>query len=320
MLKIPDHQVAGHEAGAGKLGPLVDDSGRFYKPLQSGKRGAEEAAFYESFSSNTKVPEHIRKYFPTYYGTKVMKASTGVEHPHIVLQDLASTRVNPSIMDIKIDSRTWGPEASDAYIAKCLERDRESTSVTLGFRLSGLQVFINDESGFYKPNRDFIHKIGPDDVRVNLRKFVSSNPSEKLDTVPDCSLGSSVYGGTNGILAQFLPAKGDKLHDIYPTYTSHDQSMFINGFPCKNPSNISTYDFKNLLLSQKAFQLSKVGEMSRSRCNRLLSYFNMLSSVISDYNSTTAANIANPNTAAPQKETRSCVSTDVHVNVEFKKL
>ncbi|PWA59677.1 Inositol polyphosphate kinase [Artemisia annua] len=207
MLKIPDHQVAGHEAGAGKLGPLVDDSGRFYKPLQSGKRGAEEAAFYESFSSNTKVPEHIRKYFPTYYGTKVMKASTGVEHPHIVLQDLASTRVNPSIMDIKIGSRTWGPEASDAYIAKCLERDRESTSVTLGFRLSGLQVFINDESGFYKPNRDFIHKIGPDDVRVNLRKFVSSNPSEKLDTVPDCSLSSSVYGGTNGILAQLLELK-----------------------------------------------------------------------------------------------------------------
>ncbi|PWA97273.1 Inositol polyphosphate kinase [Artemisia annua] len=207
MLKIPDHQVAGHEAGAGKLGPLVDDSGRFYKPLQSGKRGAEEAAFYESFSSNTKVPEHIRKYFPTYYGTKVMKASTGVEHPHIVLQDLASTRVNPSIMDIKIGSRTWGPEASDAYIAKCLERDRESTSVTLGFRLSGLQVFINNESGFYKPNRDFIHKIGPDDVRVILRKFVSSNPSEKLDTAPDCSLASSVYGGTNGILAQLLELK-----------------------------------------------------------------------------------------------------------------
>ncbi|PWA96140.1 Inositol polyphosphate kinase [Artemisia annua] len=207
MLKIPNHQVAGHEASADKLGPLVDDSGRFYKPLQSGKRGAEEAAFYESFSSNTKVPEHIRKYFPTYYGTKVMKASTGVEHPHIVLQDLASTRVNPSIMDIKIGSRTWGPEASEEYIAKCLKKDRESTSVPLGFRLSGLRVFINDESGFYKPNRDFIRKTGPDDVRVILRKFVSSNSSEKLDTAPDCSLASSVYGGTNGILAQLLELK-----------------------------------------------------------------------------------------------------------------
>ncbi|GKA36424.1 germin-like protein subfamily 3 member 4 [Tanacetum coccineum] len=48
-----------------------------------------------------------------------------------------------------------------------------------------------------------------------------------------------------------LPANGDNLQDICPTYTSHDRSMFINGFPCKNPSNISTSDFKNLLLSQK---------------------------------------------------------------------
>ncbi|PWA96139.1 rmlC-like cupins superfamily protein [Artemisia annua] len=48
-----------------------------------------------------------------------------------------------------------------------------------------------------------------------------------------------------------LPANGDNLQDICPTYTSPDQSMFVNGFPCKNPSNISTSDFKNLLLSQK---------------------------------------------------------------------
>ncbi|KAI5329185.1 hypothetical protein L3X38_028582 [Prunus dulcis] len=35
MLKVPDHQVAGHQAGDGKLGPLTDDSGHFYKPLQN---------------------------------------------------------------------------------------------------------------------------------------------------------------------------------------------------------------------------------------------------------------------------------------------
>ena len=34
MLKVPDHQVAGHQGGHGQPGPLIDDSGRFYKPLQ----------------------------------------------------------------------------------------------------------------------------------------------------------------------------------------------------------------------------------------------------------------------------------------------
>ncbi|KAH0975015.1 hypothetical protein GBA52_016914 [Prunus armeniaca] len=39
MLKVPDHQVAGRQAGDGKLGPRIDYSGHFYKPLQNDGRG-----------------------------------------------------------------------------------------------------------------------------------------------------------------------------------------------------------------------------------------------------------------------------------------
>ncbi|KAI3671478.1 hypothetical protein L1987_87216 [Smallanthus sonchifolius] len=236
MLKTPDHQVAGHEAGLGKLGPLIDDSGRFYKPLQSDKRGSEEVAFYESFSSNTSIPEHIRKFFPIYYGTKIMKGSTGSDHPHIVLQDLTSARLNPSVMDIKIGSRTWAPEASEAYIAKCLKKDRESTSTSLGFRISGLKVYIGDESGFYKPDRNYVRKTGPDDVRLLLRNFVSSNPSSDSETGlgPDCSLASSVYGGPNGILAQLLELKTwFEDQTIYHFYACSLLFMFDNGLALK---------------------------------------------------------------------------------------
>ncbi|CAI9267359.1 unnamed protein product [Lactuca saligna] len=210
MLKIPEHQVAGHHASNGTLGPLIDDSGRFYKPLQGDERGSAEAAFYKQFSSNTQIPDHIRKFFPIFYGTQVMTASDGSEHPHIVLQDLTSSRLNPTIMDIKIGSRTFGHEASDAYIAKCLKRDRETTSLQLGFRISGLQVYINDESGFYKPPRDDVLKSGLDDVRCLFRRFVSSNPAPAAvpqELEADAALASNVYGGTEGILAQLLELK-----------------------------------------------------------------------------------------------------------------
>ncbi|KAD4889175.1 hypothetical protein R6Q59_033954 [Mikania micrantha] len=237
MLKTPDHQVAGHEAGLGKLGPLIDNSGRFYKPLQGSNRGSEEVAFYESFSSNVNIPDSIRKFFPVYYGTEIVKASTGSDHPHMVLQDLTSAHVNPSVMDIKIGSRTWGPKASEAYIAKCLKKDRESTSIPLGFRISGLQVYIDDDSGFYKPHRSYIRKTGPDDVRLLLRKFVSSNPSSaEMETGrgPDCSLASLVYGGPNGILAQLLELKAwFEDQTIYHFYACSFLFMFEKGLALK---------------------------------------------------------------------------------------
>ncbi|XP_043701863.1 inositol polyphosphate multikinase beta-like [Telopea speciosissima] len=206
MLKVPSHQVAGHQAGDGKLGPLIDDSGRFCKPLQNDDRGTTEVAFYTSFSSNTRIPDHIRRFFPIFYGTQLIEASDGSGLlPHLVLQNLVSNYVHPSVMDVKIGSRTWYPQASEEYIAKCVKKDRETTSLLLGFRISGLQTYENEESGFWKPDKKRVQGFTADDVRSVLRKFVSSNPSS--DSNPDCSFASIVYGGSTGILAQLLELK-----------------------------------------------------------------------------------------------------------------
>lgn len=208
MLKVPDHQVAGHKAGKGKLGPLVDDSGCFYKPYQCDDRGSKEVAFYTSFSSNTKIPAHIRRFFPVFYGTKLVEASDGSGlSPHIVLQDLVSNRNNPSIMDIKIGARTWYPQASDDYIERCFQKDRETTTSLLGFRISGLQIYENKESGFWKPVKKLVQAFKVEDVQLVLRKFVSSNSPTDSNSVPDCSFAPSVYGGSSGILAQLLELK-----------------------------------------------------------------------------------------------------------------
>ncbi|KAL6972940.1 inositol polyphosphate multikinase [Sarracenia purpurea var. burkii] len=208
MLKVPAHQVAGHQAVDGKLGPLVDDSGRFYKPLQSEERGSNEVAFYTSFSSNTRIPDHIRRFFPVFFGTQLLEASDGSGMlPHIVLQDIGSSYLNPSIMDIKIGPRTWPPQASEDYIVKCLKKDRETTSVSLGFRVSGFQIYEDKGSGFWKPQKQFFQNFSADDVRLVLKKFVSSNASAELDSDPDCAFASIVYGGSTGILAQLLELK-----------------------------------------------------------------------------------------------------------------
>lgn len=145
MLKPPEHQVAGHEAGTGKVGPLVDGSGHFYKPLPPGdERGAHEVAFYTSFSSDPRVPSSIRTFFPAFGGTQLLRASdsSDVLLPHLVLEDLLYGYTSPCVMDVKIGARTWYPQASESDFDKYLKLDRESTTVPLGFRLCGLQVFF----------------------------------------------------------------------------------------------------------------------------------------------------------------------------------
>ncbi|KAL5546679.1 hypothetical protein UlMin_006366 [Ulmus minor] len=208
MLKVPDHQVAGHQASNGMLGPLIDNSGNFYKPLQSGERGTKEVEFYTSLSSNTKIPDNIRKFFPTYYGTKLIEASDGSGLlPHLVLQDIVSCYLNPTLMDIKIGSQTWYPQSSEDYIQTCLKRDRESSSLPLGFRICGFQIYQTEVSGYWKPDRKSIQKLTADEVKLVLRNFVSSNSAENSDTEPDCSFAPNVYGGGSGILALLLELK-----------------------------------------------------------------------------------------------------------------
>ncbi|KAF2539209.1 hypothetical protein F2Q68_00023130 [Brassica cretica] len=204
-LKAPEHQVAGHIAKDGKPGPLVDDKGRFFKPLQGDSRGEIEVKFYESFSSNTEIPDHIRRYFPVYHGTQAVEGSDGAAM--IVLENLLSKYSKPSVMDVKMGSRTWYPEASEEYIRKCLRKDARSTTVSSGFRISGFEVYDHKELSFWKPDRKLLNGIKVDGVRLALRKFVSSNTLSDTSSKPDAAFASSVYGGSNGVLTQLLELK-----------------------------------------------------------------------------------------------------------------
>lgn len=198
-LRVPEHQVAGHKAKDGILGPLIDDSGKFYKPLQSDERGSNELAFYTSLSSNPNIPKNILPFFPVFHGTQTVNASDGSGlHPHIVLDDIVSGYKNPSVIDIKIGSRTWYPQASEDYIRKCLQKDRESSTLPLGFRISGLRSV---GPSLYQPHKHFLQNLSAEDALVILKKFVSFDGNS---SVPDCVFAVRVFGP---VLEQLLEIK-----------------------------------------------------------------------------------------------------------------
>jgi 1D-myo-inositol-tetrakisphosphate 5-kinase/inositol-polyphosphate multikinase len=204
-LRPPEHQVAGHRAAPNKLGPLVDGAGLFYKPLQALDRGEQELAFYTAFSVHPAVPPRIRdKFFPRFHGTRLLPtaATPGESHPHIVLDDLLRGLTSPSVTDIKIGACTWPPRAPEPYVAKCLAKDRATTSVLLGFRVSG--VLVSDAGGaVWRPDRSELKGTDIPGVRRMLRRYVSSVGGDGMD----CVLAAAVYGGEDGVLAQLRELK-----------------------------------------------------------------------------------------------------------------
>ncbi|KAL5218179.1 hypothetical protein ABZP36_018863 [Zizania latifolia] len=204
-LRPPEHQVAGHRASVDNLGPLVDDAGLFYKPLQAGDRGEHELAFYIAFSAHPAVPPRIRDaFFPRFHGTRRIPtaARPGELYPHIVLEDLLAGIAAPCVADIKIGACTWSPLAPEPYVAKCLAKDLETTSALLGFRVSGVRV-AGQGGAVWRPERSELKGIDTAGVRGVLRRYVSSCGGDG----PDCALAAAVYGGDWGVLAQLRELK-----------------------------------------------------------------------------------------------------------------
>ncbi|KAF1897146.1 hypothetical protein Lal_00034849 [Lupinus albus] len=266
MLRFPEHQVAGHKAIEGKLGPLIDDYGNFYKPLQSKGRGSNEVACYKFFNSDPRVPNNIsQRYFPIFHGTKVLNASDGSGlHPHLVLEDVVSCYSNPSVIDVKIGSRTWYPESSDAYISKCLKKDRESSSIALGFRISGLKFVsssfkeddsLSDCSLSWQPDKEFLQNLSSEDVNLVLSKFVSCNiPSnDSASPRPDRAFVNKVFGGSNGILEQLLELKQwFEVQTIYHFYSSSvlmvcERDSLMNGKSSSGGAVVKLIDFAHVV-------------------------------------------------------------------------
>ncbi|ONM15635.1 Inositol polyphosphate multikinase beta [Zea mays] len=172
---------------------------------KAGDRGEHEVAFYEAFSAHAAVPTRIRDtFFPRFHGTRLLptEAQPGEPHPHLVLDDLLAGFEVPCVADIKIGAITWPPSSPEPYIAKCLAKDRGTTSVLLGFRVSGVRV-VGPEGAVWRTERPEVKAMDTVGVRRVLRRYVSSVADEGID----CALAAAVYGGKGGVLSQLRELK-----------------------------------------------------------------------------------------------------------------
>eukprot|EP01018_Ginkgo_biloba_P016045 Gb_01131 [translate_table: standard] len=257
MLCPAENQVAGHYAEGGHLGPLVDKAGRFYKPLQDNERGQNEIDFYQKFWADQNIPCRVQDFFPMFYGTTLLEASDGSgQHEHAIIEDLTCDFHHPSVIDIKIGSRTWYPEASEEYINKCLEKDRQTTSLLVGFRISGMQVYDASTKSTWKAKKKWCKHLDTEGVSMALKRFVSLNPSS--DTDPDGSLAPVIYDGSGCILQQLQELKAWFEEQTHFRFHSSSILLIYEGDPLATDEIAHSIDFTKYKISVKLIDFSHV--------------------------------------------------------------
>ena len=126
--------------GVGGHGSLLSGCGRVLKPLAAGdSRSTREAAFYEALGAARCAPA-LAPFVPAFFGVREV---CGV--PHLELEDLTARFSLPCVLDVKMGSRSTGPDAPPDKVAR--EAAKWPPQARLGLRFSGMRVGWREGAG-----------------------------------------------------------------------------------------------------------------------------------------------------------------------------
>ena len=95
--------------------PQVNKKGLVLKPVQENKRGEREVQFFKTVASSTDPAVKVfADFIPQFHGVN-KKVKDGKEKTFLMMENLTNNFSKPCIMDIKIGTRTWGPDARYTY-------------------------------------------------------------------------------------------------------------------------------------------------------------------------------------------------------------
>lgn len=216
-LKPCYHQVGGHMTKDQQPESYIDDEGRFYKPYTDGPRALRERMFYAALFTPAEdgrprrhacypsphvegqVPEKagsqdeprledvegLKPFVPKYYGT--------LDHEGrklITLEDMCRHYRKPCVMDLKMGFTTVYDWAEESYKIKNRIKDADNTNSTVGFRVSGLQVYRADEDAVFKPERNWGKTLTKDNIHTAFQLFASGGRLSPREIYGDPEYGA----------------------------------------------------------------------------------------------------------------------------------
>jgi len=165
-------QIAGHGSNNdGKRGLLMHESGFVLKPIQSPPKGGREVSFYQTIStSSVSTDIQLRKLTAKFFGTESVKISNGEYCEYLVLENLTQGFAKPCVMDVKIGSVTYGPDASDSKKTKEAQ-SYAGTKIPYGFSVLG--IISNSHEGYKRFTKAFGRSLGENNIDDVLDHFLN---------------------------------------------------------------------------------------------------------------------------------------------------
>ncbi|ETI35232.1 hypothetical protein F441_18244 [Phytophthora nicotianae CJ01A1] len=200
-------------------------------------------------------------------GVALTRADSGSVKDYLVLGDLTRNFCRPCVLDIKMGTRQHGEDASPAKVISHTAKCAATTSLALGLRLCGMQIYGEHEGTYTIWDKTWGRQLKPDDIEPALETYLTSGSAIRWDALEEllakiCQL-KNIMSETTG-----LRCWGSSLLLIYEGDQSYGPPnadvRLIDFAHCQISSSLDTPDEGMLLgLSNIDHYLSNIASRKR---------------------------------------------------------
>lgn len=166
-----EHQVAGHDgvlatADGLIVKPCTDTEVRFYRLVTATEEHRDVARFLPKFHGAVRLGEDC----PQLVGPEDVK--TRKVQDAVILENLLQGFRKPSVMDVKLGTQLYDEFCSEEKKERMREAARNTTSSTLGLRITGMKVYDPSKSDYTVYDRFFGKSLTADNLHVGFSHYL----------------------------------------------------------------------------------------------------------------------------------------------------
>jgi len=117
-------------------------------------------------------------FIPAFYGVEEINNENW-----IVIEDLTFQKAKPCILDIKMGTQSFGEDAPESKKDAMIAKDKETTTIVLGQRITGYRTYKIPANDFLKLGKDVTKKITADNYLQYLREFFDNGEGLRKDVI-----------------------------------------------------------------------------------------------------------------------------------------